>query len=383
MHRRLQVEIDGASWTDNHQTVPPRLAGAAGYRWVSVGEMLLHTALRTRPPMRSGYHLSDFWAWLRYLPAVSDQDGLALRLGWQELDPHQKTILSDDWGVGFTSGLIGELLDVRAWADTRHLANVAAPSIVNIIGTGKRGPNKSPDFIGVTAQLEVIVLESKGTQSNRDYLRRQMDGGVSQKASVQFTGFAADQSLVAGLYVPLEGGDEEALISVRDPPVLRRGPGPDGLREALAAAILRFEVGSFLQMMGFTELGWMLATGLGPEPSGGTDWYTELERQLVDHSRANESYLGAERAFALPVSQQDGVRARRAVVGRLMLARSLLQEMAKLGADAVFRERARSLGQRYPSVSSGNLLHEEPQKPGPERYAYEAPSGVRVEAEWL
>ena len=55
----------------------------------------------TTPIHASGVSLSEHWAWIRYLQAVNGKKShLTITRAFSGLDPHQKTILSDDFGVG-------------------------------------------------------------------------------------------------------------------------------------------------------------------------------------------------------------------------------------------------------------------------------------------
>jgi hypothetical protein len=212
----VNILVDRSSWDDEPcpddilalQTPNPRI--------MKVEDALMHTALWTRPPSSQGFHLSDMWAWLRYRPAISDQPNLRLRPEWNDIDAHQKTILSDELGVGFTTCLFAEALDFQLYSDTLNVIRVAAPGQYTLKRQGKRGPAKSPDYIVRDRNNEVSVLECKGTQSSGEYLEQALSGGVAQKKNlnsvVQFR-----HKLVAGLFIPQTGSAENALIQVKDP----------------------------------------------------------------------------------------------------------------------------------------------------------------------
>ncbi len=129
--KSVRVQIRPNSWPAP-ECVPPALAGAVGERQIDVLRALLFCAFWTRPPVSFGFYLADCWAWLRYLPAICSRPELRLRDEWTSLDPHQKTVLSGDFGVGFTTLFLHETLDFRAYADTLWVVNTLAP--------GKFGP---------------------------------------------------------------------------------------------------------------------------------------------------------------------------------------------------------------------------------------------------
>lgn len=58
----------------------------------------------TSPTLSSGVSLSEFWAWVRSSYAVSGTADLRLTSEFADLDSHQKTILSDDFGMGVPCG---------------------------------------------------------------------------------------------------------------------------------------------------------------------------------------------------------------------------------------------------------------------------------------
>src|SRR5215467_11157034 len=114
---------------------------------MSVPLALLFTALSTRPPIIQGFHLSDFWAWLRYAWALDSSLDLRLRPEWESIDPHQKAVLSDELGVGFTTCLLSTELGYSQFRDTLYFVGVLEPGSFLLTSSAKRGPKKSPDYI--------------------------------------------------------------------------------------------------------------------------------------------------------------------------------------------------------------------------------------------
>lgn len=216
MHRSLDVLVDADSWRSAR--APVELTARLGARQVDVLRALIFTARCTRPPQVQGFHLSDCWAWHRYSHAISETADLRLREEWQSIDPHQKTILSDELGVGFTTELIQEAFGCREFTDTRHVVNVLQPGFFTLASSARAGPQKSPDYIARLETSTWLVLECKGTQSSRAALRSAITRGREQKESVETTDQAAIRhSLVAGLFIPQWESNERACISVSDP----------------------------------------------------------------------------------------------------------------------------------------------------------------------
>lgn len=386
MFRTIQITVDAASWTTLGKAVPTTISAAAGSRRVRVDMALLHTALRSRPPSYQGLHIADFWAWLRYFPAVSTDPNLSLRSEWDELDAHQKTILSDDWGVGFSTGIIGQLLGVLVWADTSHVAKLTkgwTPPLVTLTSTNKKGPKKSPDFLGFTAGLDIVVLECKGTQSGSEVSTKQIGKGVAQKQAISFSGVTPLQSLVGGLYIPLETNSAVAEWQVRDPEPGSDGSARPGAPLELAKAILRSEICGFLKMMGLARL----AELLDVDADGG-GWPTEWRARLppfVDTMQRNEvNYVGVTRSLELPRGTRIGDTECQALDAYLMISANVLDALAGPSLDKQLRGLVDRVC-RHAEPPSWSLEEGEPDG-GPSHeatsVALETPSGLRVEVTW-
>lgn len=216
MNRSLDVIVDSGSW--GTAPVPAELSTRGGTRQVNVLCALLFTALWTRPPQVYGFNLSDLWAWHRYRPAIAGTNDLQLREEWGSVDPHQKTILSDELGVGFTTQLIQEAFCCSEFTDTLYVVKVLEPDSFTLTSTARAGSQKSPDYIARLQGSEWLVLECKGTQSSQAALRKAITRGRAQKKSLQAKSHASIRhSLVAGLYIPQWDSNEAACILVADP----------------------------------------------------------------------------------------------------------------------------------------------------------------------
>jgi hypothetical protein len=69
MLRDVAITVDQNSWPSVLVPSMP-LQNPASRTQINVLYALIHTALWTRPPMTQGFHLSDYWASLRYRPAA-------------------------------------------------------------------------------------------------------------------------------------------------------------------------------------------------------------------------------------------------------------------------------------------------------------------------
>lgn len=144
MNRFVAVTVDGASWPKGVPVPAEISALASNRRQTNVLFALLHTALWTKPPVQYGFDLSDFWAWLRYGPAIADAQNLRLKQEWANTDPHQKTVLSDEFGVGFVTQLFVEELGFLVYADAQHVsvprAGRGLPCVSANVADGRAGP---------------------------------------------------------------------------------------------------------------------------------------------------------------------------------------------------------------------------------------------------
>jgi hypothetical protein len=157
------------------------------------------------------------WAWIRYMHAFDSSPEFRLRKEWQDLDPHQKTILSDDLGMGITSLLLSELLNIHSYYDARRYLSILNPSAFRKLGSAKRGASKCPDFIGEDVNGGFSVLECKGTQTSHSALVRAVSDGVAQKSNVASAGKVVKHALVAGIYIPQFNHSAKSRIHLVDP----------------------------------------------------------------------------------------------------------------------------------------------------------------------
>ncbi|WP_213132670.1 hypothetical protein [Citrobacter sp. FP75] len=215
MKKNITVTIDSNSFPNGQvQYYNPLLK----VNKIDVNCMLIHTALWTRPPKLTGFHLSDFWAWLRYFPAFSKTStDLRLRKEWKDIDPHQKTILSDEIGVGSTTFTLIDTLGFQGFIDAIYVLETLNLTHL-LLKKSKNGKGKTPDYIGLDNFGRVVALECKGTQNKIKDLHKAITKGVDQKENL--TKNPAGQikiGLVGGVFIPQFDNPESALIHFRDP----------------------------------------------------------------------------------------------------------------------------------------------------------------------
>jgi hypothetical protein len=237
------------------------LAGlpAKGIWDCNVHHALLTLGYLTSPPRYQGLSFSNYWAWLRYGASIdSSAPKLRLRDIWSDIDPHQKTILADDFGMGFTCRYLIDQHGFEDFGDTKFLLQHMLKGHASLKKSPqKKGAAKSPDFIAVDGLGRLHILECKGTQSSRHYLKKAIGKGREQKGNVSSTSGIFKTSMVGGIYVPLYESREEAEIVFTDP-----DPGDEIIalgklgRPAIADGVRRVSLAKMLSAVGL----WQAAT---------------------------------------------------------------------------------------------------------------------------
>ncbi len=214
----LKFEIDAATWPNGQPPAPLVHQSNVANITLDLDLALLNLGLITRPPTIYGFSLSDCWAWMRYFSAFQSGSPVRLRHEWTDIDPHHKTVASGDFGVGFGTLALSQLLQFQRYADALWVVNTLDPTRWQISGNKKRGPNKSPDYIAYDNNNEISIVECKGSQSSIGALKQALHRGIPQKASLTaLGGQQVIHQLAVGTFVPQFKSKETALIRVVDP----------------------------------------------------------------------------------------------------------------------------------------------------------------------
>ncbi len=180
---------------------------ASGQRTVLIRPIdILHALGRiTTPPVTELVDLSSTWAEIRYLWAFDhDFNNLrtrALRLSppVKELDFHQKTLLSDEFGVGFAAYY---MIRFERATDPVDVFIARRRGQQPLRGTSRRS---LPDyFFTGPSRNQYYVVECKGTQSQRSTAIGQLQRGSEQVMTVGVDPPASLTRLVIGAW--LKGG---------------------------------------------------------------------------------------------------------------------------------------------------------------------------------
>ena len=368
MQRNLKVDIDASTWpgTGLQPSFPTTFTSGQSSCMLNVSEMLLMIGYLTTPISATGVSLSEFWAWVRYLAAIAQQPDLSLTRSFWDLDAHQKTILSDDFGMGVPILWLHDKLSLVQVVDGRYFMQRIASSLnATQVRTAKRGPNKTPDFVAQDAFGMWHVIECKGTQSGAAFSLKQLgmkgppaEGGVAQKLSIQFPPSHTGQRLVCGLSIDVEGG-AGSVLKVVDPKPKEPFVLHEQQMNLAQDAANRGVMARALRMAGFEVTAESVASPFGarPEDNRARSSREEVTRKKVIEERDKRSrdeirgviskgqsfsgnFRGRETVMMLPREVMlDGQSVRRVVI-RPSVNREALEEIEQKPSVEVLVDRA-------------------------------------------
>jgi hypothetical protein len=215
--RTLDIQIDTSTWLK--KPIPPQLGRASVKETIDVGRALHMLGTLTMPNMFSPASPALFWAWLRYYRALTPASDLRITMDFSDLDPHQKGILSDDFGVALSTqwivdrlGPFTHIIDGRRFANqfTRFLRKKRKSK-------AKVGTSKAPDFVMRDTTGKWHVLECKGTQASRYYQRKALKTALAQKHAIQLLGSIQGQQLASSLYIACDKEKSGSSMRIIDP----------------------------------------------------------------------------------------------------------------------------------------------------------------------
>jgi hypothetical protein len=277
MLRKIEIEIDRGTWPaiPNLPAFPPSFHHGLQQVDIDLAAMLQELGRLTTPPSTHGITLAEYWAFVRYFSAVTADNELRLTEDFSKLDAHQKTILSDDFGMGIPMYWLEQQLGPLLKCDGRYFIESVASAVgASPTNISKRGPNKSPDFVALDGQGVWHVIECKGTQSGTNYRDRQLfgsntvAGAVQQKVSITFPTGHTGQRLACGLVIGIEGKSGTTNLKIVDPPVSERAfEVREEYLEAAADTVLRSTLAVSLRLAGFQTASYAVASPIGPSPA--------------------------------------------------------------------------------------------------------------------
>ncbi|MGA3603117.1 hypothetical protein [Lysinibacillus agricola] len=212
MHN-IEVIVDHSTWVTS--PVPPELRSINTHINFNLLDLLFHVSDATKNPNDIGVSINDYWAFLRYRNCFNSSGDLQLNESFEDVDSHQKTILSDDIGMGFASLIMDRTFNIQSLIDTsffiRHL-----PSL-QVVNSRKKGPNKTPDFLVLDNSYEIHIIECKGTQNTLSSSETQLLKGVPQKTNILDPSNIINQKLVIGTYIAKHNSRDTSRIKIIDP----------------------------------------------------------------------------------------------------------------------------------------------------------------------
>jgi hypothetical protein len=166
MYKTLNLHIDRASWTTALPPYRRRCPFPAGqtHTRISFPHALLWIGITSVPIRMPRWWLASQWAQLRYLAAADHQETtLRLHEAVDDLEKHQKQVLSDDWGVGFAlQWLCSRMRYRRLFHASSVMADLADAGLAKFSKMSKNGAAKCPDFIALDPKRPISPHRMQG-----------------------------------------------------------------------------------------------------------------------------------------------------------------------------------------------------------------------------
>ena len=256
LNRTLGIEVLTGTWRKPRRVphwLDPNTTGSTIE--ISVIEAMLWLGTLTTPSALSSGSPERYWACARYFSACTPESDLRIRQPFLTLDPHQRGILSDDFGVALSTCWIANQLKARDIVDGRLFALnyglIKKPRRRRRLP--KTGANKCPDYIIEDEHGVFHILECKGTQS-AGYLKGAMTTGRIQKRSITFGTKITGERLVAGLRLRGEGKRKQSSLRISDPDAETLVHVSTRSRQKADRVIRRLGAARALNLAGLTEL---------------------------------------------------------------------------------------------------------------------------------
>jgi hypothetical protein len=203
-------------------TVIPALAGRRNWNIRAI-DLLRKIGYLTTPSWVNMAQLSASWATRRYFWAVADPGQGApavsefrLSSDARAMDFHQKTLLSDEFGIGMAGLLVESFFETDAFSDV-SVALGDPVAFQDIVQEGEA----QPDYLmwAEAGNTPYYLVECKGCQTNKNTSYDQLRRGLEQVRTIQL-GPGPRQLLTLVIATCLLGDRTEILVL--DPP-----PGGD------------------------------------------------------------------------------------------------------------------------------------------------------------
>lgn len=312
MQKSVEIEVDLSTWGTR---APDRRIRqrASGRQLIDVNASLMMLGNLTMPNILSAASPARTWAWIRYFEALHTSPDLRITMPFSDLDPHQKGILSDDFGVAISTqwlfdvlGGFQDIVDGRLFI--LHFGSLMRRRRRR---TPKVGASKSPDFVIKDLAGKWHVLECKGTQSGRSFRNRCLRTAIQQKKVIQISGRIAGESLAAGLSLTNEGQRKASHLRIIDPRSEPRLELGDGAESQMESALNLLAAARALNLAGFDRMATELS--LPEDIAEAAEFVRPSEKSRMRSSRSDRIESAVEqlrsrerRAFRVRGEQFEG-----------------------------------------------------------------------------
>ena len=284
---------------------------------------------------------------MRYLYTISNDSDLRITADFANLDSHQKTILSDDFGMGIPIGYLVGALGLTSWSDGRYFMDRMSALVHGPLPVPRqRGPRKAPDFVFMDHAGALHVVECKGGQSGPDARDRQLSstsakgeptGGVVQKRMVLLPAHLQGQRLACDLSIGISGKPGPSDLKIVDPEFEPEFDLSEADDTVISDPIVRSGLAKSLRGAGFPATAAAIAVPSGPSARAKSVETSpaplrESRRSVIDQRNAaaraelgaagaarftigDTKLVGREVTMVLPVPLTiDGATYRRAII---------------------------------------------------------------------
>jgi hypothetical protein len=212
-----RVAAAAASRAHLSPKTPAVYAPLAGSQTISIRpiEFLRKVGELTTPKTINLSRLSASWATRRYFWAIADPGAntqaaapFKLSRDARSMDRHQKTLLSDEFGMGFAGIVAERLLSAPEFVEVDY----AISNPQRFFGA-KASTKRRPDFLMWGNPNALFVVECKGSQTTRASVVSQLRRGLEQLPSIQTDG-VSQVALVIAAHLYGRG----TTVHVIDPP---------------------------------------------------------------------------------------------------------------------------------------------------------------------
>ena len=223
--KRIGVEIDRSSWTGQY-AFPAELAIASSLTDINFASALLWMGVASLVQTVPRWWTAIRWAQAKYAYAVDSDSDLRLHPEMVDLEKHQKSVLSDEWGIGVALEWLTNAFQYRqiCHGDIAVREFRRRGLLKTYPEHKKNGHQKCPDFVALDPHKKLHIIECKGTTQGRSTIKAAFKTAYEQKHSIRFhnDGAFVSQRLSVGLAIASDPKAKRTTLYVEDPDESRR-----------------------------------------------------------------------------------------------------------------------------------------------------------------